>query len=83
MIKRRTDSVLMKRKTSEDEARTLRIPRFALIFYAIAAASGVLFVIFLCSEKFADFFNRYISSFVRGVLAHLTSWIPFSLAEFE
>lgn len=72
----------MKRKTPEGEGQKLRIPRFALIFYAIAAVSGVLFVIFLCSEKFADFFNRYISSFVRGVLAHLTSWIPFSLAEF-
>ena len=59
-----------------------RLPRFALIFYAIAAASAILFVLFLCSKKFSDFFNRYISSILRGVLAHLTSWIPFSVAEF-
>ena len=72
----------MKRNTSEREARTPRLPRFALIFYAIAVASAILFVIFLCSKKFSDFFNRYISSFLRGVLAHLTSWIPFSVAEF-
>ena len=72
----------MKRNTTEGEARAPRIPRFALIFYAIAALSAILFIIFLCSKKFADFFNRYISSLLRGVLAHLTSWIPFSLAEF-
>ena len=59
-----------------------RLPRFAWIFYGIAALSAILFVIFLCSERFSDAFNRYISSFLRGCLAHLTSWIPFSLAEF-
>ena len=59
-----------------------RLPRFALVFFGIAALSAILFVLFLCSARFADFFQRYIGSFVRGVLAHLTSWIPFSFAEF-
>ncbi len=72
----------MKRNRNEGEELKLRLPRFALIFYMIAAISAILFVIFLCSEKFSDFFNRYISSILRALLAHLTSWIPFSLAEF-
>lgn len=72
----------MKRNISEGETHTLRLPRFALAFYAIAAVSAILFVIFLCSKKFADVFNRYISSVLRSALAHLTSWVPFSVAEF-
>lgn len=74
-----------KKKLTESEPSaegTRRLPRFALVFYGIAVFAAILYVIFLCSERFSDFFNRYISSFLRGVLAHLTSWIPFSLAEF-
>ena len=59
-----------------------RIPLFAKIFYAIALASALLYIGFLCSASFADFFNRRIGSVLRAVLAHLTGWIPFSLAEF-
>ena len=72
-----------KRKNTEPGSAesTHRLPRFVLIFYGIAALSAILGVIFLCSERFADFFNRYISSCLRGILAHLTSPIPFSLAE--
>ena len=58
-----------------------RLPKFAIVFYIIAAVSAVLYVIFLCSEKFSDFFNRYIASVLRAILAYLTGWIPFSLAE--
>ncbi|MBE6597379.1 MAG: DUF3810 domain-containing protein [Ruminococcaceae bacterium] len=57
------------------------LPLFAKIFYAVTLVSALLFVIFLLSESFSDFFNRYISSVVRALLAHLTSWIPFSLGE--
>ena len=66
----------------EQMKRTERFPRFALAFYAIAGLAAILYLIFLCSPRFSDFFNRYISSVLRGFLAHLTSWIPFSLAEF-
>ena len=59
-----------------------RFPLFALIFYGIALLSGVLYLLFLVSERFADFFNRYISSVLRAALAHLTNFIPFSFAEF-
>ncbi len=58
-----------------------RLPRFAIAFYISAAASLCLFIGFLLSERFSDFFNRYIASVLRAFLAHLTGWIPFSLAE--
>ena len=59
-----------------------RFPLVFKIFFGICALSIVLYVIFLFSEGFADFFNRYISSVIRAALAYATSWIPFSLAEF-
>ena len=67
---------------TEREAKSSRFPRFALIFYAITAVSAILYVIFLCSERLSDGFNRYVASVIRGFLAYLTNWIPFSLAEF-
>lgn len=75
------------KKFSRAEDNTLgvnakrRLPRFAVGFYIAGAASFLLFAAFLISERFSDFFNRYIGSVLRAVLAHTTSWIPFSLAE--
>ncbi len=60
----------------------IRLPLAVKIIYAVAAACIPLYIAFLLSENFSDFFNRHISSFFRAMLAHLTSWIPISLAEF-
>lgn len=68
-------------KTMRAEERK-RLPRFSIVFYAIACVSVLLYLGFLCSPSFADFFNRRIGSVFRAVLAYLTGWIPFSLAEF-
>ena len=57
------------------------IPLFSKILLGIAAFCAVLYVIFLNAPAFCDFFNKYISPFVRGALSYLTTWIPFSLAE--
>ena len=65
----------------KDNITRRRLPRFAVSFYIVAAASLCLFCVFLISEGFSDFFNRYISSVVRAILAYLTGWILFSLAE--
>ena len=51
-----------------------------MIFLAVIAL-GVN-IAYVVSEDFADFFNVNISSHIRVFMAHLTSWIPFSLAEF-
>ena len=47
-----------KQKKTETElvAPVSHLPRIALLFYGILALSAILFVIFLCSERFADFF---------------------------
>ncbi|MBO5415775.1 MAG: DUF3810 domain-containing protein [Clostridia bacterium] len=65
----------------ENISEKTRLPRFAIWFYASGAASLLLFICFLCSESFSDFFNRRIASVFRAALAYLTGWIPFSLAE--
>lgn len=57
------------------------LPRFAFILYALAALSLVICIVARLSPTFADFFNLRIGSVVRGVLAHLTNFIPHSLGE--
>ena len=52
--------------------------RIAFILFFIALP---VHVISSFSKPFADFFNRYVSFLVRGFLAKLTNWIPFSLGE--
>lgn len=65
-----------------DKNKKRRFPVFAIVFFAIGAVSLLLYISFLFSEDFSDFFNKYISSAIRAVLAYLTNLIPFSLAEF-
>ncbi len=71
--KRREDITAVKQKKA--------VPTAVKVIYIISAACIPLYLAFLFSERFADFFNRYVSSAVRALLAHLTSAIPFSLAE--
>ena len=68
---------------SPDNVQTKKkLPLAAKIFYAAGIVSAVLYGFFMLFPAFSDFFNRYISSVFRAILAHLTGWIPFSLAEF-
>ena len=60
----------------------LRLPLAVKIIYIISALCIPLSIIFMLSQSFSDFFNRNISTILRGTLAYATSWIPFSLAEF-
>ena len=57
------------------------LPITVKIFYLLGVFSIFLFAAYIISEPFADFFNRYISSVVRAVLAYISRPIPFSLAE--
>ena len=57
------------------------LPKTAVVFYSIAAVCVVLYLIGIFYTPFADFFNRYISSFFRGTFAYITNVLPFSLAE--
>ena len=68
-------------ESATKEARR-RIPRFAIAFFGLGAVSLILYLCFLISESFADWFNGTVGAAVRATLAALTGWIPFSLAEF-
>ncbi len=56
-------------------------PKPAWGFFLLAGVCLLLQVGFLLSKDFADFYNRYPGAFFRMVLAKLTGWFPFSLAE--
>ena len=58
-----------------------RIPLVALILLGIAFLCLILVWIARGSVTFAEFFNRRISGVFRACFAHITSPLPFSLAE--
>lgn len=58
-----------------------KIPLFCKISLCIAALSLIIYAATCLSEKFADFFNRHVSSFFRLIFAKITNVLPFSLAE--
>lgn len=57
------------------------IPGISLWLFLFALIMGACHIGFLVSPQFADTFNLTISAFFRTLNAHLTGWIPFSLAE--
>lgn len=57
------------------------IPLPALIAYIMCIAAAIIHLISCASRSFSDFFNLYISSFFRALLAKLTNVFPFSIAE--
>lgn len=58
-----------------------KLPLACKLIFLLTAVSAVLYTVFMNSASFADWFNRHISSIGRMVLAKLTDWIPFSVAE--
>ena len=66
--------------------RTIRrmhrwLPAACLPIWTVTLAAAVCHIIFLFNRSFADWFNENISAVCRRITAHLTGWIPFSLAE--
>ena len=57
------------------------MPAMSLWLFVSALLAAALHVGFVFSPAFADFFNEHIASFFRALFAHVTGWIPFSLAE--
>ena len=66
----------------ENQAQKKRLPLACKILYGVAGVCALLYILFLLSPDISDFFNKYISPAIRGPLAYLTGWIPFSLAEY-
>ncbi len=58
-----------------------RISQWAIAGYIIAAVCSLIYLLTVISRPFANFFNRYISSFFRFILAKITGILPFSMAE--
>lgn len=56
-------------------------PKVCIGFYIAAATALVIHILSSLIPSFADFMIRYPCSAVRFVLAKMTMWIPFSLAE--
>ena len=68
----------MQRKNSDS---TPRLTRWSLLLFLLAAAGLCVYLLAVMSEGFAAGYNRTVGAFLRALLAHLTSWLPFSLAE--
>lgn len=58
-----------------------RVSRAAIPIAAVVAAALALLLAARLFPRFADGYNRTVGAAIRGFLAHLTSWFPFSLAE--
>ncbi len=76
-------------KTAEPLAETekkadasLKLPLISKILFIIFGVSAICLAVCFLSRDFADFFERYIASVPRALMAWLTGWIPFSLVEF-
>lgn len=57
------------------------IPAPAVIIFIVFFFGVLLQIGFRLSPAFSDFYNRYVGSAFRTVMAKATDWIPFSLAE--
>ena len=71
-------------RSSEAEVKDTEkkhLPLFSKIAFIAAGVCALLFLGFIISERFADFFNENISSVFRALLANITDILPFSLAE--
>lgn len=56
-------------------------PKFSFVFFSLFLLAAIVHLTCLLSEGFADFYNQTGGAFVRAVLAYLTRFLPFSLAE--
>ena len=69
------------KKVKDPKKRPLPLDKFALFSLCAGAFAVVIFIVMIISPAFSDFYNRYIGSVVRAVLAFVTSPFPFSFAE--
>ncbi len=58
-----------------------RLPRVCVAIYILTAISACLYLALRMNSSFSDWFNLTVSTHGRRLLALLTAWIPFSIAE--
>ena len=64
-----------------EENNKFKLPKFCYFFFGFSILSIILYIISMSSTPFADFFNRYISTIFRGIMATITNILPLSFAE--
>ena len=64
-----------------NSSKEKRLPRLCLAIYLLTAVSAVLHLVFTQSAAFSDLWNTTVGAVLRRVLAWMTVWIPFSVAE--
>lgn len=57
------------------------VPKVSYVFFSLGVIAAILHVAAVLSADFADFWSDNVSSVIRAFAAHLTSFLPFSLAE--
>lgn len=57
------------------------VPLFPFIIFILSIFSLICYIFVLSSVKFADFFNLYLTTPVRQILAQASSIVPFSITE--
>ena len=67
--------------STSSHSRYERLPRVSIVLFLLTAFCLLLSLLFRLSPAFSDFFNQSISQPLRWLLAFMTSWLPFSLAE--
>ncbi len=72
---------MQKKNVAKRVEKYEKIPVWAWALLGVALLCLVLYLIAVISPDFADGFNGSVGAFTRALLAHLTSWLPFSLAE--
>ena len=60
-----------------------RIPVWCFVLWGLCALCGIFYIFICTSQAFADFFNTTVGAFFRFILAKLTGFLPFSVAEFS
>ena len=64
--------------------RVKNYEKFSPLFYVLCGIAGfslILYIISVINPAFANAYNSTVGAAVRAFLAHLTSFLPFSLAE--
>lgn len=81
--KKTTEPLPFAEEAQEDEPapRKMKLPKVAWVFYGLALISGIIEIICIISEPFANFFTVHVACYTRAALAWLTAWIPFSAGE--
>ena len=57
------------------------VPRWAAVFYVMAAVSLVLYIVMVNSVEFSDFFNDNIAAYYRCITAFVSGLVGISIAE--